>query len=166
MLGTLLGRTQEAEDWMTRLQQSAQEARTIIKPFLEPGMTAGIYELGHDNLWLIPYLSVRSAYTLYQLLGLSAPQRIQQEVLQTGKHLKVEEQDVPMYAASHMYLIVPTDDTESFREKLMQRSVWQRLVYEQGCQLHLLKLNDFWFDDGLSLELQLDVMVKLLTNQS
>lgn len=166
LLGTLLGRTQEAEDWMTRLQQSAQEARTIIKPFLEPGMTAGIYELGHDNLWLIPYLSVRSAYTLYQLLGLSAPQRIQQEVLQTGKHLKVEEQDVPMYAASHMYLIVPADDTESFREKLMQRSVWQRLVYEQGCQLHLLKLNDFWFDDGLSLELQLDVMVKLLTNQS
>jgi len=109
---------------------------------------------------------VRSAYTLFQLLGLRAPHSIQQEILQTGKHLKVKEQDLPLYAASHMFLIVPTDDTESFRAKLMQRSVWQQLVYEQGCQLHLLKLNEFWFDDGLSLELQLDVMVKLLTNQS
>lgn len=166
LLGTFLGRIQEAEDWITKLQQSAIKAKKIITPFLKSDTTAGIFELGHDNLWLIPYLSVRSAYTLFQLLGLRAPHSIQQEILQTGKHLKVKEQDLPLYAASHMFLIVPTDDTESFRAKLMQRSVWQQLVYEQGCQLHLLKLNEFWFDDGLSLELQLDVMVKLLTNQS
>lgn len=166
LLGTLLGRTQEAEDWIAQLQQSAIEARKVITPFLQSGSTAGIFELSHDNLWLIPYLSVRSAYTLYQLLGLRAPQAIQQEVLQPGKHLKVKEQDLPLYAANHMFLIVPTDDTESFRTKLMQRSVWQQLVYEQGCQLHLLKLNEFWFDDGLSLEIQLDVMVNLFTNQS
>ena len=166
LLGRLFGRVQETEEWIARLQQIAMGARKAITPIIESGTTAGIFELGHDNLWLMPYLSVRSAYTLYQLLGLSAPQRIQQEVLQTGKHLKVEEQDLPLYAASHMFLIVPTDDTESFRAKLMQRSVWQRLVHEQGCQLHLLKLNEFWFDDGLSLELQLDVMVKLLMEQS
>ncbi|WP_155591042.1 helix-turn-helix domain-containing protein [Lysinibacillus cavernae] len=166
LLGTLLGRTKEAEHWIAKLQQSAMEARKVITPILESGATAGIFELGHDNLWLIPYLSVRSAYTLNQLLGLRAPQRIQQEVLQTGKHLKVKEQDLLLYSANHMFLIVPTDDTESFRAKLMQRSVWQRLVYEQGCQLHLLKLHEFWFDDGLSLELQLSVMVNLLIDQS
>lgn len=162
LFGTLLGRTQQAEEWIAKLQQSAKEAREVIQPFLKSDTTAGIFELSHDNLWLIPYLSVRSAYTLFELLGLRAPQTIEQEILQTGKHLKVTEQDLPVYAASHMFLIVPTDDTESFRAQLMQRSIWQQLVYEQGCQLHLLKLNEFWFDDGFSMELQLDVMVKLL----
>ncbi len=166
LLGKLLGRTQEAENWIANLQQSALEARQVITPFLAPGTTAGIFELSYDNLWLIPYLSVRSVYTLYQLLGLSAPERIQQEVLQTGLHRKVKEQELPLYAATHMFVIVPSDDTETFRTKLMERSVWQRLVYEQGCQLHLLKLNEFWFDDGLSLELQLALMVKLLTTQN
>jgi ABC-type Fe3+-hydroxamate transport system substrate-binding protein len=163
LLGTLLGREQEAESWIARLQQAAAKAKQAISPFVANGATAGLFELWYDNSWLIPHLPVRSSYNLFQLLGLTPPPRIRQEVLQTGKHRHVQEEELYGYAATHMFLIVPTDDTEAYRVKLMQRSVWQQLVHKQGCRLHLLKLNEFWLDDGLSLELQLEVLVKLLT---
>ncbi len=166
LLGRLLGRTYEAEKWISRLQQSAAEAREAIAPFISTTATVGLFELWYDDSWLIPHMPVRSAYNLFQLLGLNPPPRIRQEVLLTGKHRTVKEQDLPSYAATHMFLIVHTDDTEAFREKLMQRSVWKQLVHERGCQLHLLKLNEFWLDDGRSLELQLAVLVNRLTTIS
>ncbi|WP_270169222.1 helix-turn-helix domain-containing protein [Paenibacillus sp. SYP-B4298] len=162
MLGTLLGRSQEAENWVTRLLQAADKAKQEISPFISEKATVGLFELWHDGSWLIPHLPVRSAYNLFKLLGLTPPQRVRQEVLQTGKHRFIQEEELYSYSATHMFLIVPTDDTEAYRVKLMQRFVWQQLVYNHGCQLHLLKLNEFWYDDGLSLELQLEVLVTLL----
>ncbi|MNO49526.1 HTH-type transcriptional activator Btr [compost metagenome] len=166
-VGRLFGRTYEAEQWVSRLQQQAHEARQLIARSLVPNSTVGLYELWYDGLWMIPHLHVRSAFNLYHLLELTPPRRIQEEVLDPNIHRnKIHEQELLSYAADHMFLIVSTDDTEAFLTKLMQRSVWQELVHEQGCRIHLLKQNEFWLDDGMLLERQLNTLVQLLTSNS
>ncbi|MNI61538.1 hypothetical protein D3C73_1168170 [compost metagenome] len=47
----------------------------------------------------------------------------------------------------------------------MAESLWQKLVHERGCRLYLLPLSEFWMDDGVSLERQLDKLVSLLTGE-
>lgn len=164
-VGRLLGRTYEAENWISRIQQKSREAKQLIASFLLPNTTVGLYELWYDGLWMIPHMHVRSAFNLYHLLELKPPKRIKEEVLDPNIHRsKINEQDLPSYAANHMFLIVSTDDTEAFRAKLMQRSVWQQLVHEQGYRIHLLKQSEFWLDDGMLLERQQAIIIDLLTS--
>ncbi len=164
-VGRLFGRTYEAQQWIARIQQKSREAKQLIAHSLAPNTTVGLYELWYDGLWMIPNLPVRSAFNLYHLLGLTPPGRIREEVLDSNLHRKINEHDLLSYAADHMFLIVSTDDTEAFREKLMQRTVWKEIVQEQGCQLHLLKQSEFWLDDGMLLERQLDTFIQLLISR-
>ena len=161
-VGRLLGRTYEAEKWIARLQQKGQEAKRKIDRILSPDMTVGLYELWYDDLWMIPHQRVRSSFCLYSLLELTPPSRVKREVLDPSIALRVQEHELAHYAATHMFLIVPFDHTVDYRVKLMQREIWQRLVHEQGCTLHFINLHEFWLDDGVSLEYQLDILVDSL----
>ncbi|WP_378127893.1 helix-turn-helix domain-containing protein [Cohnella boryungensis] len=161
-IGRLLGRTSEAERWIEALRIKAKLARRAISRFVRAYETAGIYELRYDHSWLIPSYSVRSAYNLYRLLAMKPVERIAREVLEPNRHLFVPERSLQHYAASHMFLIMPHENLDDGREELMSRGIWQRLT-AQGCKLHLLRLNDFWMDEGVSLERQLDTLADLLT---
>ncbi|THF83288.1 helix-turn-helix domain-containing protein [Cohnella fermenti] len=160
-LGRLLGRTGEAESWIAAIRLKAERARRAISAFVKPHETAAIYELSYNDSWLIPYRTVRSAYGLYELLGMTPPERVREEGTARGKHLFVQEPELPAYAASHMFVIVPDDDTEAARVKLMSRGVWQRF-YREGRAIHLIRLKDFWMDDGVSLDRQLDILANFL----
>ncbi|MNC72194.1 hypothetical protein D3C75_1232140 [compost metagenome] len=48
------------------------------------------------------------------------------------------------------------------RDKLMFRAIWQKFAQENR-KIHLLRLSEFWMDDGVSLERQLDILVDKLT---
>ncbi|ANY65912.1 hypothetical protein BBD42_05080 [Paenibacillus sp. BIHB 4019] len=166
MIGKLLGRTAEAENWIAGLQQQGAAAKQRLAQLLAPDDTFGLYELRYDDLWMILHPPVRSAFILYKLLGLTPPAAIQKEIIEANSHLALREQHLLPYVAKHMFLIVPADDIEALRGKLMERSFWQQLVKEQGHKIYLLKLNEFWMDDGVSLEKQLDIMVELLLSDA
>jgi len=164
-LGGLLGRLPQAEQWITSYLAQGASAREVVQSFVKDSETAGIYELWYEDQWMIPHWPVRSTYNLYEILGLKAPKRIEEEVLGLNKAVRIKEQELPLYAASHMFVIVPGKDPESYRSKLMQRKVWRRLVQEQGCRLYMLSLDEFWMDEGVSLQKQLTIMVSLLTGE-
>ncbi|AJS57598.1 AraC family transcriptional regulator [Paenibacillus sp. IHBB 10380] len=164
VIGSLLGRSIEAERWIFRLQQKALTARQLLRLCIAPHETVGLYEMRHDQRWLIPHDSVRSVFNLYRLLKLAPPSRTREEVLDPAKHLFIREQDLPGYAADHMFLIVPGGDTEVFKGRMMTHGIWQQLAQEQGCNFYLLQLEEFWMDEGVSLEKQMDIVVDMLTS--
>ncbi|MCG7409254.1 helix-turn-helix domain-containing protein [Paenibacillus sp. ACRRX] len=164
VIGSLFGRTMEAERWITRLQQKALAARQAIRQCIGAHETVALYEQWHDQRWLIPYDSVRSAFNLYQLLELTPPLRVQEEVLDQAKHLFIQEQDLMNYAADHMFFIVPCANTEAFEGKMISHGVWLQLRNEHQCHFYVLQLEEFWMDEGVSLEKQMDVLVNLLTS--
>ncbi|WP_338554370.1 helix-turn-helix domain-containing protein [Paenibacillus sp. KS-LC4] len=166
MIGKLLGRTAEAENWIARLQQQGAAAKQRLEQHFSSEDTFGLYELRYEDSWMILHPPVRAAFILYKLLGLKPPAAIQREIIEANSHLALQEQHLLPYTAKHMFLIVSADDTEAFRNKLMGRSFWQQLVNEQGSKIYLLKLHEFWMDDGVSLEKQLDIMVELLLAES
>ncbi|WP_145410483.1 helix-turn-helix domain-containing protein [Paenibacillus xylanexedens] len=155
-VGALFAREQASREWLSQYQSNVNETRRLLKSVILPQQTVGIYELNYDQRWLIPHTKVRSAYNLYQALQCAAPDRIQKEVLDKDRPLFIQEEEMIEYAADHMLVIIPTSSHENGLEKLTSRQVWQRLITEQGCRIYPLVLNEFWMDDGLSLDKQLE----------
>ncbi|WP_181586771.1 helix-turn-helix domain-containing protein [Paenibacillus taichungensis] len=163
-VGRLFGREQEAKQWIFRYKARVLAARELLQQFILPEETVGIYELNYDQRWLMPHDKVRSAYNLYRALKLHPPARIQTEVLEQDRPLFVTEEDLPNYTADHMFVILPASDYGEDLEKLLSRQIWQQLVTEDGCRVYPLVLNEFWMDEGVSLEKQLDILMHLLTD--
>jgi iron complex transport system substrate-binding protein len=162
-VGRLFGREQEAREWISRYKKRVLAARELLQQFILPQETVGIYELNYDQRWLMPHDKVRSAYNLYRALQLHPPERIQTEVLDQDRPLFIAEEDLPNYAADHMFVILPASEYGEDLEKLLSRQIWRKLVMEERCRVYPLVLNEFWMDEGVSLEKQLDIMVHLLT---
>ncbi|WP_315794644.1 AraC family transcriptional regulator [Paenibacillus sp. BIC5C1] len=162
-VGRLFGREQEAKEWIFRYKARVLAARELLQQFILPEETVGTYELNYDQRWLMPHDKVRSAYNLYRALKLHPPARIQTEVLEQDRPLFITEEDLPNYTADHMFVILPASDYGEDLEKLLSRQIWRRLVTEDGCRVYPLILNEFWMDEGVSLEKQLDILVQLLT---
>lgn len=161
-VGRLFGREQQAKEWISRYKARVLAARELLKQFILPQETVGIYELNYDQRWLIPHDKVRSAYNLYRALKLQPPKRIQTEVLDQDRPLFIAEEELPNYAADHMFVILPESVYGEDLEGLLSRQIWRQLVMEDGCRVYPLVLNEFWMDEGVSLEKQLDVLVRLL----
>lgn len=164
VIGSLLGRKAEAERWISCLQQKAIEGSRAISTCIAPGATVGMYELRYDQHWLIPHDVVRSVFTLHRLLELTPPEPIQKEVLGPAKPLFIQEQDLPVYAADHMFLIIPSGEIEAFKGRMQTHGIWQQLAQTHGSRFHLLKLEEFWMDEGVSLEKQMEIVVNRLTS--
>ncbi|MCG7384394.1 AraC family transcriptional regulator [Paenibacillus sp. ACRRY] len=165
-VGSLFGREQEARLWIAHYKERVSAARSLLEHYLLPGQTVGIYELNYDQRWLMPHDKVRSAYNLYRALEVTPPARIQTEVLDQNRPIFIQEEDMPEYAADHMFVILPELHYGYDLEKLLSRQVWRQLVMERGCRVYPLILNEFWMDEGVSLEKQLEVLVERLTNEA
>ncbi|MFB9277856.1 helix-turn-helix domain-containing protein [Cohnella cellulosilytica] len=161
-LGKLLDRSAQAKRWIERYRKQARNAKERVGRIADAGETVGLYELWNGNRWMLPHWPVRSAHNVYSSLGLSPQTRIREEVLEPNEPGLISDNELAGYAADHMFAIVPSDEPESWRERLMQRDVWRELVEGRGCRLYLLSLNEFWMDDGVSLSKQLDALVSLM----
>ena len=164
VIGRLFGRIAQAESWITGLKRKALESRNKIAQFMASGATVGMYELRYDQKWLIPHEVIRSVFNLYDLLELTPPAIIDREVLGPSTHRFIDEADLPVYAANHMFLIVTSSEIEAFRARMMTHSIWQQLANEYGCRFYILKLEEFWMDEGVSLEMQMDIILELLVS--
>ncbi|WP_391571569.1 helix-turn-helix domain-containing protein [Cohnella sp.] len=164
-LGKLLGREVQAKRWIDVYRRQAKIAKERVRELLSANETVGLYELWNGNQWMLPHWPVRSAYNVYSSLGLSSQARIEEEVLGPNEPSHIQEDELADYAADHMFLIVPSDEPESYRERLMQREIWRELVNRRGCRLYLLSLNEFWLDDGAALLKQLAILVSLIEKE-
>jgi|GEM_PF-607683 len=165
-LGRLLNRSAQAKRWIEIYRQQARTAKERVGRLVPAGETVGLYELWNGNRWMLPHWTVRSAYNVYSSLGLSPQARIREEVLEPNEPGLVSDDELAGYAADHMFVIVPSDEPESWRDRFMQRDIWRELVDGRGCSLYLLSLNEFWMDDGVSLAKQLTVLVSLVEKRT
>ncbi|MEJ8305297.1 AraC family transcriptional regulator [Saccharibacillus sacchari] len=164
-IGAWFDRKREVEQWIERYVLQVEQAREKLKPHLSTGQTVGLYEWNYDQRWLIPHDKVRSAYNLYVALGLSPAKHIRSDVLERNQPLFIDEPDLSRYAADHMFVILPDTLRGETSEQLFLRPIWLELQSKHGCRVYPLAMNEFWMDDGLLLEKQLQILLSALTNK-
>lgn len=161
-LGKLLHRVDAAERWVNHIREYVGLMQAKTAHVVAPEETVGIYEHNTKDDWFIPHANTRSAYNLYKLLGFNPPERIAHEILRANKIVHIDEEKLEAYAADHMFLIVADADMDYHRNRVASHAMWKKLVSERGSRLYFLPLSQFWMDDGLGLERQLEVIVDLL----
>ncbi|WMT28474.1 AraC family transcriptional regulator [Bacillus aerius] len=164
-IGRLLGRENEANDWVKRFEQHSQKARNTLSSFREKGETVAIYEMrGHDKVYMWSY-EARGAFYLYETLGLKPPKAILEEVLLPNQHTVIPLERLGEYEADHMFFIV-SDQYGWYKQmdKRMEESdVLRQLSAVKNGTFYPVKLEEFRFDEGERALLLMDRFVSQLT---
>lgn len=165
LFGRLLGEEDRAEAWISRYLIKIDSAKQRLSTIIESGETVAVYEIRQDNSIYIWNHTARGVYNLYPMLGLTPPDKVRTDVLLRNDHLNISLSDLPKYAADHMFVVA------SGREELMSRTrnvmsksvVWRNLPAFRNGHIYYLKLEEFWYSEGLALERQLEIQTDLLT---
>lgn len=164
-VGEMLGRDQQAEEFIARYKQKAEDAKAKLSEVIGPNETVGTYSIWAKNFWVWP--KTRDAgYNLYEMFGLKPQEKIEKEVFSTtGADISLEV--APDYAADHMFLTVYEPDGGKERaEEVMNGPVWKNIPAVQKNHVYLLNYKEFWMVDGLNLEKQIDILVDLVVSQN
>ncbi len=160
--GRMLGKEKEAEAWIARYKEKAEQAKQKLAGVIGPGETAASYEIWAKNLWIWDK-NQRAGYNLFTMLGLTEPDKVKKDVFEPGKSRDISQEVLPDYAADHMFVTVYQEDGGAERAKeLMDNPLWKSLPAVKNNRVYLLNLKQFWFSDGLSLEKQLDILTETI----
>lgn len=163
--GELLDREEEAEEWISSYEQQGEDAKEQINDIIESGETVGMYELSAKEIY-VHTTPGRGTYNLYETLELPAPDLVQEEVIDTGEQFAaLSLEALPEYAADHMFVTVYEEGGVEEAEELMESSIWKNLPAYENDQIHMVDHKEFWFNDGVSMEKQLDILVNELTSE-
>lgn len=164
-VGKLLGREQQAEEFITRYEQKAKEAKEKLTQVIGQDETVGTYSIWAKNFWVWP--KTRDAgYNLYQMFGLKPQSKIEKEVF-SGQGADISLEVLPDYAADHMFVTVYEPDGGAERAKeVMNGPVWRNIPAVKNNHVYMLNYKEFWMVDGLNLEKQLDILVNLVVSQN
>lgn len=158
-IAKLLGREEEAANWIARYEEKVARGQELLKPLIEAGETVGVFELRENNQVGIWRSSARGAYNIYKKLKLKAPKSIEEDILTPHKHLVIDEYLISSYAADHMLVIVHTAEQAL---RLKESKYWEAVRTKYHSKVYILQLEDFWASEGIFLEHQLDIQVTKL----
>lgn len=164
-MGELIGREKEAEEFITRYQQKAEEAKQKIAEVIGSDETIGTYSIWANNFWVWP-TTRDGGYNLYEMFGLSPLPKIEADAF-SGTGIDISLEVLPDYAADHMFVTVYEPDGGAERAKeIMDGALWKNLPAVQNNHVYLLDMTEFWMVDGLNLEKQVDILTDLIVNQN
>lgn len=165
LIGRLLGEEGKAEAWISRYRMKIDSAKQRLSTIIESGETVAVYEIRQDNGIYIWNHTARGVYNLYPMLGLTPPDKVRTDVLERNDHLCISLSDLPKYAADHMFVVSSGgDDWKSRTRKRLSKSVvWRNLPAFRNEHIYYLKLEEFWYSEGLALERQLKIQTDMLS---
>lgn len=165
-IGDLIGKEAEAEAFIARYKEKAAEAKARIAGAIGPDETVGSYSIWAKNFWVLPK-GRDAGYNLLEMFGLTSPAKVNEEVIATGQGKDISLEVLPEYAADHMFVTVYEPDGGSERAKeVLEGSLWNSLDAVKNNHVYMLDMSEFWMNDGLNLEKQLDILVDIILEQN
>lgn len=168
LIGRIIGREQAAEDWIEHYTALVSSEAERLGAAIEPDETVGLYELWEDGTICIWNVTARAAYNVYYGLNLTPAPNILRDVLESHNHQFIQEDQLTDYAANHMFLVLPSHEGGLYHDaqvKLRERPYWNKIMNNGNSRIYPLKLEQFWCNDALALEKQLQLMVDILIRE-
>lgn len=155
-IGELLGKSEEAEAWISEYEKKAETTTEKLSDVIKEGSTAMVLQLYSKE---VTYIYPASTWpTVYTVLGLKLPDAAELGELTTGAQLSLEK----LTEYDPDYIILTSGDDESMpelKQELTNNSVWKTLsavksnqVYTMGSRLSA--------GDVLTLDWALDEIVR------
>lgn len=158
-LADRLDKREQAERFMADYRNKALAVQEEIGGMIKPGETVGLYELASGSVWVFSEFHGRSGYNLYNALGLEPPAIIADNVMGKGMIKEIAVEELPDYAADHMFISYPFREEGGERlVRWMEHDVWDRIEAFRANRIYWLEKALFHPSDALSLLKQLELL--------
>ncbi|MFF2480317.1 helix-turn-helix domain-containing protein [Paenibacillus sp. NPDC058071] len=169
LIANAVQRSEAAERWLTAFEQEEHAGRLLLKHTSLMEETVSIVVLKPDELLI--YGARNAGYVIYKSLGLQPPARIRQKLEKHGEcfhSFSIPISELPEYAGDRLLVILFADrlGSTAHAERLFQSAVWQQLPAVLHQKVHMLDQNDWIPYNPVSVQLQLQRAIALLTETS
>lgn len=128
-LSEIVGKPEQAEDWIKKYEAKSEEKRELLKPVVAAGGTASAFVVHIDGKLYI-YGQQRLGPTMYDALGFKAPEKVA-ELFKDSKDLwkEISLEALPDLAGDHIFLILQDDNEDAVKgtEEIMNGPVWKNI---------------------------------------
>ena len=154
-IGKLLNKEKEARAWVDDFKQRAQAAGKEIKAKIGDDATVSVIENWDKQLYVYGDNWGRGTEILYQEMGLKMPEKVKETALKDGWYaLSLEV--LPEFAGDYVILSRDSKVDNSFQET----ETYKNIPAVKNNQVYVANAKEFYFNDPLTLELQLDFFKK------
>jgi len=166
-LGDIVGKPEQAEQWIKAYQAKAEAKRSELKSVIDEGETASAFILYVDNQLYI-YGPQRLGPTLYDAFGFAPPPKAKE--LFAGKDALWEQislETLADYAGDRIFLVAgdDSDDAKKAVQDMIAGPVWKSLPAVKNGKAYIV--GDRWgLNDPLTLDWLLDEAAKVLKSGS
>lgn len=158
LFGKLLGKEEEAEQWLAAFDRKVADSREKINKVVKPEDTFSIISAFDKTHYIYGEGIYRGGLTIYKYLGLKPTPSIQEQLIDAKKQLlEVSFEVIPEYAGNHIFLDVSNGGKLDQDNKL-----WKSLEAVQKNQVYPLNVDIFWPYDPLAIMMQLDELLNML----
>ncbi|KKO51191.1 ferrichrome-binding protein [Paenibacillus sp. DMB20] len=128
LIGDLVGKKKEAEQWLAQYDASNQAMWEKLKETgMKPGETATVLTFyPGDRLFIMARTGL--SQVLYQQNGFAPVDKIQELLDENTGFKEISMELLPEYAGDHIFVLTPVDEEpKKSTEEMMKSSVWRNL---------------------------------------
>jgi len=140
-LGRMLGKQDEAVQWITRYENRAEQWRKRLKNRVEVGESASAF-VYHQGLYV--YSGHHFGHTLYRGLGFAATERIR-ELMEKEGHLKwkrISPESLADYAGDRVFMAMPMTGPDAVKARqMLLEPCWTQLPAVQNGRAYIMDMS-------------------------
>ncbi|MEY9977927.1 iron-hydroxamate ABC transporter substrate-binding protein [Lysinibacillus sp. RC79] len=154
-IGKAVNKEKEATEWVKDFKTRAVEAGTKIKEKIGEDATVTVAEMFNKQLYVYGDNWGRGTEILYQEMGLKMPGKVKEGALKPG-YLAISQEVLGDYAGDYVIFSMFKGQDSSIKN-----AAWFKdLEAEKNGHLFEVNANEFYFNDPITLEYQLDFFEK------
>lgn len=160
--GKIMGKEEEAQQRLDEFHQRIDEKKAELGSSLSPDARVAILEITDKDLYLFGKTYGRGGEILYNQLGLSAPEKVEEATEENG-WASLSFESVPEYLEEADYILLGVREAGMSRKTDIEVSpLWMNLPAVQAGRVYEYDLNEFYFQDVIALEHQLELLADFL----
>ncbi|MFF2793604.1 iron-hydroxamate ABC transporter substrate-binding protein [Lysinibacillus xylanilyticus] len=154
-IGKVVNKEKEATDWVKDFKEHAAESGKKIKEKIGEDATVTVAEMFNKQMYVYGDNWGRGTEILYQEMGLKMPEKVKQDALKPG-YFAISTEVLNEYAGD--YVIFSTFKGE---DSAIKNAAWFKdLEAVKNGHLFEVNGNEFYFNDPITLDYQLDFFEK------
>ena len=158
--GELLGKEQEAKDWLTQYDQKIADAKAQVDAIIPKDASFSIIEDADKTYYAYGDNFGRGGQPVYQALGRKPPAKVADEMMEK-QWAEISEEVLADYAGD--YIILTSDDrtVEDFKKD----PIWGNLPAVKNDHLYVWPEERSWYYDPTAVLAQVEELTNWLTNK-
>lgn len=158
--GQLLGKEQEAKEWLAQYDQKIADAKAQVDAIISADASFSIIEDAGKKLYVYGDNFGRGGQPVYQALGRKPPAKFADEIMEK-QWAEISEEMLTEYAGDYIILTADTRTLEDFKKD----PIWSSLPAVKNDHLYIWPEERSWYYDPTAVLAQVEELTKWLTSK-